>query len=250
MTLKPGESKYIYVSGFGSCEFKSENESIAKVDSDGTVIAVNLGKTYIIVTNIYGDSDTVYVTVQAATSAPPVNTSVTTTTKIEPTLKAEIKTDKIKVGEEIKVEVNSNNVKFESSNEDVAIVSKTGVITPISAGTAVITVTNTNGDKKEIKITVDNIPTPTTPKDNGTISKPETKTQLGDVNDDGAIDSKDAVLVLKYYAESLTGNTSTSISTEKGDVNGDGKIDSKDAVKILKYYAQTMVGLKVNIKDV
>ena len=245
MTLKPGESKYIYVSGFGSCEFKSENESIATVDDDGTVTAVNSGKTYITVRNSYGQSDTVYVTVQAATTV-----STTSATKTEPTLKAEIKTDKIKVGEKIKVEVNSNNVKFESSNEDVAIVSKTGVITPISAGTAVITVTNTNGDKKEIKITVDNIPTPTTPKDNGTISKPETKTQLGDVNDDGAIDSKDAVLVLKYYAESLTGSTTTSISTEKGDVNGDGKIDSKDAVKILKYYAQTMVGLKVNIKDV
>ncbi|MCI5910299.1 MAG: dockerin type I domain-containing protein, partial [Oscillospiraceae bacterium] len=99
-------------------------------------------------------------------------------------------------------------------------------------------------------ITVDNISTPTTSKDNGTTSKTETKTKLGDINDDGAIDSKDAVLVLKYYAESLTGNTTTSIPLEKGDVNGDGKIDSKDAVKILKYYAQTMVGLNVDIKDV
>ena len=56
--------------------------------------------------------------------------------------------------------------------------------------------------------------------------------------------------MLKYYAKSLMGSTTTSISTEKGDVNGDGKIDSKDAVKILKYYAQTMVGLNVDIKDV
>ena len=91
-----------------------------------------------------------------------------------------------------------------------------------------------------------------------TIEKPTTtvttKTNIeisvGDINDDGAIDSKDAVLVLKYYAESLTGSTTTSISPEKGDVNGDGKIDSKDAVKILKYYAQIMVGLNIDIKDV
>lgn len=57
-------------------------------------------------------------------------------------------------------------------------------------------------------------------------------------------------MVLKYYAESLTGSTTTSISPEKGDVNGDDKIDSKDAVKILKYYTQTMVGINVDIKDV
>ena len=81
-------------------------------------------------------------------------------------------------------------------------------------------------------------------------TKPTVKISVGDVNDDGSIDSKDAVLVLKYYAESLTGSTTTKITLEKGDVNSDGKIDSKDAVKILKYYAQTMVGLNVDIKDV
>ena len=60
---------------------------------------------------------------------------------------------------------------------------------------------------------------------------------LGDVNDDGKINSKDASLVLRNY-----------VGTEKLDdykmfaanVNNDGKINSKDASLILKYYVGTI----------
>ncbi len=97
---------------------------------------------------------------------------------------------------------------------------------------------------------------PTTPstepnKPTETIEPTESreKNLIGDLNNDNSIDSKDAVIVLKAYAENLAGNTSN-VLIEQGDVNGDGKLDSKDAVKILKYYAQTMVGYNVNIKDV
>lgn len=91
---------------------------------------------------------------------------------------------------------------------------------------------------------------PTEPTEPTETTESTEKNLVGDLNNDNSIDSKDAVLVLKYYAECLAGNASTKIPLEKGDINGDGKIDSKDAVKILKYYAQTMVGYNVNIKDV
>lgn len=62
----------------------------------------------------------------------------------------------------------------------------------------------------------------------------------GDVNFDGKIDSRDAVLILQDYAAYLTGKNYT-IPLTYGDVNSDDKIDSTDAVLILIYYAQHLV---------
>ena len=71
---------------------------------------------------------------------------------------------------------------------------------------------------------------------------------LGDLNGDENIDSKDAVIVLKSYAEILVnGNTVNDISA--GDVNEDGNVDSKDAVIILKYYAATLTGFTGDISE-
>ena len=61
------------------------------------------------------------------------------------------------------------------------------------------------------------------------------------MNNDGAVDSKDAVIVLKAYAEQLATNKVT-VDVSIGDVNGDKKVDSKDAVLILKYYAENLAG--------
>ena len=57
---------------------------------------------------------------------------------------------------------------------------------------------------------------------------------LGDINEDGQINHKDAKLTLKAFA-----NKVTLTETEKlaADVNKDGKIDHKDAKLILKYFA-------------
>lgn len=58
---------------------------------------------------------------------------------------------------------------------------------------------------------------------------------LGDVNDDGNIDAKDAVFVLRYAAKLADLNSQQQLSA---DVNADGAIDAKDAVKILRYAAE------------
>ena len=71
---------------------------------------------------------------------------------------------------------------------------------------------------------------------------------LGDVNGDNKVDSKDAVLVLKDYAENLAGK-STTIDKTVADVNADNSIDSKDAVWILKYYANTLTGYEKDISE-
>ncbi len=67
---------------------------------------------------------------------------------------------------------------------------------------------------------------------------------LGDVNNDGAIDSSDASDVLIEYAKNQTGSPSvlTDIQKKSADVNHDGSIDSTDASLILAYYSASSTG--------
>ena len=53
----------------------------------------------------------------------------------------------------------------------------------------------------------------------------------GDVNNDGSIDPKDAVLVLRHAAALIT---LSGDQLKAADVNGDNTVDPKDAVKILR----------------
>lgn len=62
---------------------------------------------------------------------------------------------------------------------------------------------------------------------------------LGDVNNDGKIDSTDATLVLQYEAALISENTENiTFIVAAADVNGDTRIDSTDATLILQYEAQ------------
>lgn len=67
---------------------------------------------------------------------------------------------------------------------------------------------------------------------------------LGDVNEDGKVDSADASLVLAEYGLIQTGGTLTFTDKQKkaADVNRDGKSDSSDASKILEYYGAISTG--------
>ncbi len=62
---------------------------------------------------------------------------------------------------------------------------------------------------------------------------------LGDVNEDGFVDSGDASLILSEYALLSTGSDSSFTEAQRAaaDVNSDDVIDSSDASSILAYYA-------------
>lgn len=64
---------------------------------------------------------------------------------------------------------------------------------------------------------------------------------LGDINNDGLIDSSDASEALIEYARIMThlGTGLDALQAEAADVNLDGAIDSSDAADILVYYAYT-----------
>ena len=53
---------------------------------------------------------------------------------------------------------------------------------------------------------------------------------MGDVNDDGKVNSADALAILRY----TVGIDGTEINLKKADVNSDGSINSSDALKVLR----------------
>ena len=93
--------------------------------------------------------------------------------------------------------------------------------------------TATEGTTDKIELPTQEITEPT----KETTTEPK-EIKLGDINGDNAIDSKDAVLVLKSYADALVNNKT--YYEKAADVNNDGKVDSKDAVEILKTYAKNL----------
>ena len=97
----------------------------------------------------------------------------------------------------------------------------------------------TNKDYNKDHVDNANIVTPNT--------KDDTKTYLlGDANLDNTVDTKDAIVVLQYSAESIAGNNHKRTLETNADVNFDGEYDSKDAIFILQFYAEKVAG---NIKE-
>ena len=72
-----------------------------------------------------------------------------------------------------------------------------------------------------------------------TVRPPVSLYTLGDVNEDGMIDAKDASLVLVEYSKASTGGNGEFTQAQKkaSDVNSDGMTDAKDASLILSYYS-------------
>ena len=120
---------------------------------------------------------------------------------------------------------------FESSNEKVATIDTQGNVTIKGIGTTVISVTTKNGKTAYTNLTVTEV------KDDKKI--------LGDVTQDGKIDSSDLLAVLRYIA--ATSSNETKIKHQDwliegeayicADTDGNGKIDIADALKIQRHIA-------------
>ncbi|MCR5707835.1 MAG: leucine-rich repeat protein [Ruminococcus sp.] len=128
------------------------------------------------------------------------------------------------VGDTHRIRTGAAGVTFSTSAPEIASVDKNGTVTAISAGRAVIEALTADGTSYTVDIEV----------------RPRVSLYtLGDVNDDGKIDAKDASAILVEYSEMSTGGASTFTEARKkaADVNSDSKTDAKDASAILSYYA-------------
>ncbi|MBP1565591.1 MAG: leucine-rich repeat protein [Oscillospiraceae bacterium] len=72
---------------------------------------------------------------------------------------------------------------------------------------------------------------------------------LGDVNNDGVINSSDASEILGAYATLSTGGNAADIMRITGDVDHDGSINACDASTVLGYYAKVSTGYKGTIEQ-
>ena len=115
------------------------------------------------------------------------------------------------------IDATNQEVSWSSSNAGIVSVSKDGVLTAVSSGTAVITATSLDGGyTASVTVRV------------GTVSA------FGDINNDGDVDGGDAMMILRHVVQLIELN-----ADEKAvaDVNGDGRIDVGDAVLVLRYDA-------------
>ena len=139
----------------GVVTFKSGNESVARVDENGKITAVGAGDAIITVgyagnENYHSSNATVSVHVSKIDSSIRVNNTFTMLIDDTHDIEAKLSHD--------------GKLIYESSNENVAVVDKNGVITAIGSGSAMITVTFESDYKYEhvkrtVTVNVHKIPT-------------------------------------------------------------------------------------------
>lgn len=134
-TLYVGNSYTLKLTGTSIKSVKTSDKSIATVSSKGKVVAKKAGTATITLTGKDGKKYTCKVTVK------------------KPTLNATQKT--LEVGKTYTLKLTGATVKsFKSSKTNIATVNSSGKITAKKAGTATITVTDTNGKTYKCTVTV------------------------------------------------------------------------------------------------
>ena len=184
----------------GEMQWTSQNEQIASVDYKGNITAKAEGTTEIDL-NIRGKTEKIIVSVK------------------DPTIKhiENIKLDKnqieLKKGEYCIISatinpedtVDSKEIGWTSSNQEVATVDENGKVTAIAEGTATITAETINGKIDTCIVTVKNI--------------------QGDINGDGRVNIKDWNILYSYINETSELDEN---QLECADTNEDGKVNIKD----------------------
>ena len=195
MTLTEGESETLAATVTPenaenkSIIWSSNNEAVATVDANGTVIAKRAGTAVITATSTNGKSAGCTVTVEkkqipvteVRLSESTVGIVEGSTYKLTATVLPENTTD-------------SKNVSWSSNNEAVATVDANGNVTAKRAGTAVITATSTNGKTAGCTVTVSKKEIPITEvrlnKSTETLKEGDTTTLTATVLPENTTDSK------------------------------------------------------------
>jgi len=131
-------------------------------------------------------------------------TTTTTTTTTEPLIPDTIEVSLL-AGKTYTIENTEPYYVYYSNDQDVAIVSNNGVITAKHIGEAIVTVIMADGETAQIHVTVQPI--------------------MGDVDENGVVDIKDAVALMKWL---LNVNDHGVSDWKAGDMNGDGKLNAID----------------------
>ena len=185
--------------------WKSDNEAIAKVDTNGIVTAIAVGETTITATTTDGSN----LSASCKVTVIPTLASSITLDKTEVSFKAN---ETVTLTPTILPATTTNTVVvWTTTDEKVAIVDAEGVVTAIGVGEATITATTTDGSNLSASCAITVLPTP------------------GDVNNDAVINVTDVMTVASY----ILGRTVDVFIFEAADITEDSKINITDIVGIV-----------------
>ena len=157
--LMPGDTLALTVADGRPITWSSDNESVATVDGDGTITALNPGTANITATDAAGQTAICQVRVtmlaQAAILPDKVSFNV-----------SKLNIGLHEVSEALEVKLGSNpdvdyirNLTFESSKPKYVTIDEDGILVGIKKGSSTITVRTSNGLKATCKVTVKSAPT-------------------------------------------------------------------------------------------
>ncbi len=191
--------------------WSSDNPAVAAVDQNGLVTPQSVGYATIRVAAQENNA------IQAActVSVQPARTRVTGISFTSDTLELGLYGTNTLAPIIAPANATDKSVTWESNNKNIVSVSRGGVITGLNIGSAIITATTVDG-AKTASITV----------------RVSSNAPLGDLNNDGVVDTADALLILRSSVKLIT---LSEAQKSVADVNGDNSIDAGDAILILRY---------------
>ena len=150
LTLMVGDTTTLETNLTKGLTWQSSNPTVAKVNANGKIEALKVGKTQITVETSRGQKQTCEVTVMAKDEKIVLVEKVTLNGKKEVTVGSTIElTAKVSP-----TNATNKNIKWQSSNSKIATVNQKGLVKGIKSGTVTITATSENGKKATMKVEV------------------------------------------------------------------------------------------------
>lgn len=136
----------------------------------------------------------------------------------------------VKVGDTDTIKPNKDGCTFESADPSIATVSPDGTVTGVAEGSTTITVTDADGNKATVAVTV-------------TEEKQDFDDLIGDCNLDGAVSMADIVYLNKYLVGIIQFNDQQKRNAQ---CHTDTEIGFNDATALLRFLAQQIDNLPIS----
>ncbi|MCX7746277.1 MAG: Ig-like domain-containing protein, partial [Clostridia bacterium] len=225
-----------------SITWTTSDITIAKVDAKGLVTAVSAGTATITATASNGKSATASITVVSKQSIPVSSVSVnppTATLEVGDLASQDKKTVQL-TATVSPSDATNKSITWTSSDNTVAKVDANGVVTAVSAGTATITATASNGKSATASITV--VSKQSIPVSSVSVNPPTATLEVGDL---AAQDKKSIQLTATVSPSDATNKSITWTTSD----NAVAKVDANGLVTAVSPGVATITATSVNGKS-
>ncbi|MCX7745831.1 MAG: Ig-like domain-containing protein, partial [Clostridia bacterium] len=225
-----------------SINWTTSDNTVVKVDANGLVTAVSHGVATITATSINGKSATASITVVLKQSIPVSSVSVNPPTAALEVgdLAAQNKKTVQLTATVSPSDATNKSITWTSSNNTVAKVDANGLVTAVSAGSATITATASNGKSDTASITV--VSKQSIPVSSVSVNPPTATLEVGDL---AAQDKKTIQLIATVSPSDATNKSITWTSSN----NAVAKVDANGLVTAVSPEVATITATSVNGKS-